>query len=133
MFTNASTSSDCLKSIKSQLILYCHTELPSILLFVFKISFLTISFSNFFVADNTKFSVISSFLIDGSGYAQPNRFDVVIAPPPKLGGGGQENIDSGETLNEEKINSLNISDIFKLPLSDDKSDTATLTGSFPSI
>ena len=29
-----------------------------------------------------------------------------------------KNIDSGETLNEEKINSLNISDIFKLPLSE---------------
>ncbi len=31
-----------------------------------------------------------------------------------------KDIESGETLNEKKINSLNISDIFKLPLSDER-------------
>ena len=35
--------------------------------------------------------VISSFRNDGSGYAQPNRFDVVISPPAKVGGGNREN------------------------------------------
>ena len=38
--------------------------------------------------------IISSYH-DNNGYAQPNRFDVVITPPPKLGGGGMENVFSG--------------------------------------
>ena len=35
--------------------------------------------------------IISSYH-DNNGYAQPNRFDVIIAPPPKLGGGNKENV-----------------------------------------
>ena len=38
--------------------------------------------------------IISSYH-DNNGYALPNRFDVVITPPPKIGGGGQENVFSG--------------------------------------
>jgi len=38
--------------------------------------------------------IISSYH-NNNGYAQPNRFDVVITPPAKLGGGGMENVFSG--------------------------------------
>ena len=32
---------------------------------------------------------------DNNGYAQPNRYEVLILPPAKLGGGNQTNIFSG--------------------------------------
>ena len=38
---------------------------------------------------------VLSLFHSNNGYAQPNRFDVVITPPPKLGGGGNENVFSG--------------------------------------
>ena len=38
--------------------------------------------------------IISSFH-DNNGYAQPNKYEVLIHPPAKLGGGGFENVFSG--------------------------------------
>ena len=35
---------------------------------------------------------VLSIMRTNEGYAQPNRYEVLILPPPKLGGGGQENI-----------------------------------------
>ena len=48
--------------------------------------------------EGTAYGVLNDILSsyhDNNGYALPNRFDVVITPPPKIGGGGQENIFSG--------------------------------------
>ena len=44
------------------------------------------------------FGVINDILAgfhDDNGYAQPNRYEVLILPPAKLGGGNQSNIFSG--------------------------------------
>ena len=44
------------------------------------------------------FGVINDILAgfhDDNGYAQPNRYEVLIFPPAKLGGGNQSNIFSG--------------------------------------
>ena len=44
------------------------------------------------------FGVINDILAgfhDDNGYAQPNRYEVLILPPAKLGGGNQTNIFSG--------------------------------------
>ena len=38
--------------------------------------------------------ILSSYH-NNNGYAQPNKFDVVITPPAKVGGGGNENVFSG--------------------------------------
>ena len=48
--------------------------------------------------EGTAYGVLNDILSsyhDNNGYALPNRFDVVITPPPKIGGGGQENVFSG--------------------------------------
>ena len=48
--------------------------------------------------EGTAFGVLNDILSsyhNNNGYAQPNRFDVVITPPAKVGGGGNENVFSG--------------------------------------
>ena len=48
--------------------------------------------------EEISYAQINDFLSEfhsNNGYAQPNRFDVVITPPAKVGGGGQENVFSG--------------------------------------
>ena len=45
--------------------------------------------------EGTAFGVLNDIISsyhDNNGYAQPNKFDVVITPPAKVGGGGQENL-----------------------------------------
>ncbi len=45
--------------------------------------------------EGTAFGVVNDILSafhSNEGYAVPNRYEVVISPPAKLGGGGQENI-----------------------------------------
>ena len=45
--------------------------------------------------EGTAFGVVNDILSafhSNEGYAVPNRYEVVIRPPAKLGGGGQENI-----------------------------------------
>ena len=48
--------------------------------------------------EGTAYAVLNDILSsyhNNNGYAQPNRFDVVITPPAKVGGGGNENVFSG--------------------------------------
>ena len=48
--------------------------------------------------EGTAFAVLNDVLSgyhDDNGYAQPNRYEVLILPPAKLGGGNQTNIFSG--------------------------------------
>jgi hypothetical protein len=48
--------------------------------------------------EGTAFGVLNDIISsyhDNNGYAQPNKFDVVITPPAKNGGGGNENVFSG--------------------------------------
>ena len=45
--------------------------------------------------EGTAFGVLNDLLCvfrSNEGFARPNRFEVLIFPPPKLGGGGQQNI-----------------------------------------
>ena len=45
--------------------------------------------------EGTAFGVLNDLLSvfrSNEGFARPNRFEVLIFPPPKLGGGGQQNI-----------------------------------------
>ena len=58
--------------------------------------------------ESTLNEVISSFRTDGSGYAQPNRFEVIIASPPKLGGGGQENVAAGFRPSAEQTRKISL-------------------------
>ena len=49
--------------------------------------------SNFI--EGTAFGVLNDILAgfrSNDGYAQPNKYEVLILPPAKLGGGGQQNI-----------------------------------------
>tara|TARA_B100000475_G_scaffold130220_1_gene95187 strand:+ start:133 stop:843 length:711 start_codon:yes stop_codon:yes gene_type:complete len=53
-------------------------------------------FPNFL--EGTAFGVLNDVLSafhSNEGYAQPNKYEVLILPPAKLGGGGQQNIFSG--------------------------------------
>ena len=48
--------------------------------------------------EGAAFGVLNDLLSafrSNDGFAQPNRYEVLIFPPPKLGGGGQQNIFSG--------------------------------------
>ena len=48
--------------------------------------------------EGTAFGVLNDILSsyhNNNGYAQPNKFDVVITPPGKNGGGNNENVFSG--------------------------------------
>ena len=48
--------------------------------------------------EGAAFGVLNDLLSafrSNEGYAQPNRYEVLILPPAKLGGGGQQNIFSG--------------------------------------
>ena len=48
--------------------------------------------------EGTAYAVLNDILSsyhNNNGYAQPNKFDVVITPPAKVGGGGNENVFSG--------------------------------------
>ena len=48
--------------------------------------------------EGAAFGVLNDLLSafrSNEGYATPNRYEVLIFPPPKLGGGGQQNIFSG--------------------------------------
>ena len=52
--------------------------------------------SNFI--EGAAFGVLNDILAgfrSNDGYAQPNKYEVLILPPAKLGGGGQQNIFSG--------------------------------------
>ena len=53
-------------------------------------------FPNFL--EGTAFGVLNDVLSafhSNEGYAQPNKYEILILPPAKLGGGGQQNIFSG--------------------------------------
>ena len=48
--------------------------------------------------EGTAYAVLNDILSsyhNNNGYAQPNKFDVIITPPAKVGGGGNENVFSG--------------------------------------
>ncbi len=48
--------------------------------------------------EGTAFGVLNDIISsyhDNNGYAQPNKYEVLIHQPAKLGGGGNENIFSG--------------------------------------
>jgi len=58
--------------------------------------------------ESTLNEVISSFRTDGSGFAQPNQFDVVITYPPKLGGGNIENIFNGMERVDSELRKISL-------------------------
>ena len=45
--------------------------------------------------EGAAFGVLNDVLAgfrDNNGFAQPNRYEIIIIPPAKIGGGGNENI-----------------------------------------
>tara|TARA_R110001592_G_scaffold47839_2_gene151199 strand:- start:276 stop:998 length:723 start_codon:yes stop_codon:yes gene_type:complete len=47
--------------------------------------------------EGTAFGILNDIIAgysDDNGYAQPNRYEILILPPPKLGGGNQESLTS---------------------------------------
>ena len=45
--------------------------------------------------EGAAFGVLNDILAgfrDNNGFAQPNRYEIIIIPPAKIGGGGNENI-----------------------------------------
>ena len=60
--------------------------------------------------EGTAFGVLNDILSsyhNNNGYAQPNKFDVIITPPAKNGGGNNENVFSGmESKSATRDNSM---------------------------
>ena len=69
--------------------------------------------------EGAAFGVLNDVLAgfrDNNGFAQPNRYEIIIIPPAKIGGGGNENI----FINQERQ-----SDLRKISL---RASTVTLPG-----